>query len=109
MPYANFREVVMSAHRRVGHGCPYLGSRRSKCSSRTPSPTTAWKPSSGSFVKRDQHANVVQPEEVSVLRDNLTRQLNGGLLRAPNSEQYAQKLGAGEGLGTFREQPLARP
>src|SRR5215208_5545678 len=75
MLYANFREVVISAHRRVGYGRPYGASSRSKRTSRAPSPTTAWKPSSGSFVKLDQDANVVQPEEVSVLRDNLTRQL----------------------------------
>ena len=28
---------------------------------RAPSPTTAWKPSSGSFVNRDQHPTVVPP------------------------------------------------
>jgi hypothetical protein len=44
----------------------YRVSSRSKRTSRAPSPTTAWKPSSGSFVKRDQHAIVVQPLPITL-------------------------------------------
>ncbi len=39
----------------------YRVSSRSKRSSRAPSPTTAWKPSSGSFVFRESHATAVPP------------------------------------------------
>jgi hypothetical protein len=35
---------------------PYRASSRSKCSSRAPSPTTAWKPRAGSFVYLELHA-----------------------------------------------------
>ena len=54
----------MSLKSARGRGCPAAGSQesyrvsnRSKRSSRVPSPRTAWKPSSGSFVFRDLHAN----------------------------------------------------
>jgi hypothetical protein len=57
--YADFREVVFSAYRRAGHRCPYRASSRSKHTSQATSPSTAWKRSSGSFVKRDQYAIAV--------------------------------------------------
>jgi hypothetical protein len=42
----------------------YRVSSRSKRSSRVPSPRTAWKPSSGGFVFRDQHAASRLPEQL---------------------------------------------
>ena len=51
----------------------------------------------------------MEPEEVPVPGDHLARQLDSGLLFAPDTEQYAKKLGAREGLGTLGEKPLARP
>ena len=65
--------------------------------------------SSGSFVNRELHAGVVEPEKVPVLRDHLARELDSGLLAAPDAEEYAQELRATERLRSLREQPLARP
>jgi hypothetical protein len=68
-----------------------------------------WKARPYGFVFWELRADVVEPEEVAVLGDHLARELDRGLLGAPRPEEYAEELGAREGLRTLGEQPLARP
>ena len=51
----------------------------------------------------------MEPKQVSILGDYLARELDSGLLPAPDAEQYAEQLRATESLWSLREQPLARP
>jgi hypothetical protein len=45
---------------------PYRASSRSKCSSRAPSPTTAWKPRAGSFVYLELHADAIVYDDPAI-------------------------------------------
>lgn len=54
-------------------------------------------------------SHVMQPEEVSVLRNHLARKLYSGLLTAPDTKENAKQLGIGKGCGSSLQQPLPRP
>ena len=51
----------------------------------------------------------MEAEEVATLRDDLARQLDGGLFTAPDAEQDAEEFGVGERGGPRLKEPLARP
>jgi hypothetical protein len=68
----------------------YLASSRSKRSSRSPSPRTAWKRSSGSFVERDQHAIAVPPLPITPHTYPLPLQVVVGVSRSRRSEGHIE-------------------
>ncbi len=63
----------------------------------------------GLFVISVVDGYVVETKEVSVRRDHLAGELDGGLLAVADAEEYAEKLGVGERGRPGLQQTLARP